>query len=135
MDDPTLQTPEDNAGEGQEQFAEASAAERKPVRLLRFFVRRDAATITTVTVPEHELTILRAIHGKDQVYPDPKDPVAGSCLIDPEGEYGRMSGKYGPNQVAAVYGDDGGFKLAELAQQSIDRFAAPEKKKAGSSKK
>lgn len=100
------------------------------VPLLTATIRRDANTITPVTVPAYELTMLRQQFGKENVT---EGAAVGFVDIDPAGEYERLSAKYGQAKVAKVYGDDEGERLAELvvkAATKSDEAKASKAKKA-----
>lgn len=84
------------------------------VSLLQVTVRRDANTITPVTVPPHELTILRSIFGKENVQ---EGEAVGTVELEASEEHGRLSAKYGAPRVAKIFGDDEGERLAELVEK------------------
>lgn len=86
------------------------------VALLAVTIRRDANTITPVTVPAHELPILRNMFGKENV--TQAEEVAGTVEVDPAGEYERLAAKYGGGKVAKVYGDDDGLRLSEMVMKN-----------------
>lgn len=98
------------------------------VALLAVTIRRDANTITPITVPAHELPILRNMFGKENVVQ--ADEHAGTVEVDPAGEYERLSAKYGGGKVAKVYGDDDGLRLSEMVVKNEVKppKADPEKK-------
>lgn len=85
------------------------------VPLLNVTIRRDAMTITPVTVPPYELTLLRQMFGKENVT---EGDQAGVIEVDPANEYERLSAKYGAAKVSKVYGDDEGERLTELVEKS-----------------
>lgn len=85
------------------------------VALIAMTIRRDAMTITPVTVPPYEGTVLRKIFGKENVTGDEQ---VGTVEIDADIEHERLSAKYGHEVVADVYGDDEGERLAELVEKS-----------------
>lgn len=85
------------------------------VPLLSVTIRRDANTITPVTVPPYEMTLLRQIFGKENVT---EGEQVGVYEVDPAAEHERMSAKYGQTKVAKVYGDDEGERLAELVERT-----------------
>lgn len=74
------------------------------MKLFNVIIRRDSQTITPVTIPEHEVALLQAIHGEDNVHnadgkriadvPLSDADLAGECA-DPEDEFGRLASKYG----------------------------------------
>lgn len=86
-----------------------------PLDLIQVTVRRDANTITPVTVPLYELTILRSIFGKENVS---DGEVVGVVELDASQEHARLSAKYGAARVAKIYGDDEGDRLAELVAKA-----------------
>lgn len=86
------------------------------VALLAITIRRDANTITPVTVPAHELPMLRNMFGKENV--TQAEAPAGTVEVDPAGEYERLSAKYGAGKVAKVYGDDDGVRLSEMVEKA-----------------
>jgi hypothetical protein len=96
----------------------------KTFPLIAVGVRRDAMTILPVGVPAHELRILHAVHGRDNVYPS--EDVAGSVELDPEAEGARLRSKYGDRAVMAAYGDD----CDEAILQAISSDAAKPKRAA-----
>lgn len=84
------------------------------VPLLSVTIRRDANTITPVTVPPHELILLRQMFGKENVQ---EGEQVATAEIDADTEHERLSAKYGHEKVAKVYGDDDGARLAELVEK------------------
>ena len=90
------------------------------VPLVQVMVRRDANTITPVTVPPYELTMLRQMFGKENVN---GDTVVGNLEVVPADEFDRLSAKYGAQKVVKVYGDDGGERLAELVEKAVEKAA------------
>lgn len=97
------------------------------VPLIQVTIRRDANTITPVTVPPHEMTILRNMFGKENVT---EGEVVGEIEVNPAGEHERLSAKYGFEKVAKVYGDDDGERLTELVEKAVGAKAKPATKKA-----
>lgn len=83
--------------------------------LIQLTVRRDANTITPVTVPPHEVTILRSIFGKENVV---EVDEVGAVDLDVSEEHARLSAKYGSERVERIYGEDGGERLAEVAARN-----------------
>ncbi len=100
------------------------------VPLLEVTIRRDANTITPVTVPPHELTLLRQMFGKENVT---EGEQVGTVEVDPAGEHERLSAKYGSAKIAKVYGDDDGERLAELVEKAATK--APKAAKPAKAKK
>lgn len=97
------------------------------VPLIEVTIRRDAQTITPVTIPPHEQTILRAIFGKENVV---EGEQVGEVELDPAEEHSRLSAKYGAQRVAKIYGEDGGERLAEMVSRSNVKPAKAPKAKA-----
>lgn len=87
------------------------------VPLVEVTIRRDANTITPVTVPPHELTLLRQMFGKENVS-EAKE--VGTVELSAADEHERLSAKYGPQKIAKVYGDDDGTRLTN--EQAIDNI-------------
>jgi hypothetical protein len=97
------------------------------VPLVEVMVRRDANTITPVTVPPYELTMLRQMFGKENVN---GDKTVATLEVDAAGEFERLSAKYGAQKVIKVYGDDGGERLTELVEKSAVKAGKPKAEKA-----
>ena len=77
-------------------------------------IRRDAHTITPVTVPEYELPLLQELFGVENVQNADKKRVDEAGIGSPAGsfkasddEYGRFCAKYGVELVEQVYGKRG----------------------------
>lgn len=96
------------------------------VPLIQVTIRRDANTITPVTVPPYEMTVLRNMFGKENVV---EGDVVGEIEVNAEGEHERLAAKYGFEKIAKVYGDDDGERLTEQVEK-----AASGKTKAASKK-
>lgn len=95
------------------------------VPLVEVTIRRDANTITPVTVPPHELTLLRQMFGKENVSA-PQE--VGTIELSAADEHERLSAKYGPQKIAKVYGDDDGTRLTELVEKSAVKAKATKTK-------
>ena len=67
------------------------------VPLLNVTIRRDANTITPVTVPPYELSLLRQMFGKENVT---EGDQAGVIEVDASTEHERLSAKYGAAKVS-----------------------------------
>ncbi len=102
------------------------------VPLLEVTVRRDANTITPVTVAPYELTILKNMFGKENVT---EGDAVGVIEVEAEAEHERLAAKYGFEKVAKVYGDDDGERLAELVQKAAVRAERASAKRAEKSEK
>lgn len=87
------------------------------IQLFHATIRRDAHTITPVTVPEHEIAILQTIFGEESVHNSQGRTVADNKLTEAdvagevelsESEFDRLAAKYGGNAdglfVEQVYG-------------------------------
>jgi hypothetical protein len=91
------------------------------VPLLNVTIRRDANTITPVTVPPYELTMLRQMFGKENVT---EGEQASVIEVESTTEYERLSAKYGQAKVAKVFGDDEGERLTELVEKAAVKVKA-----------
>ncbi len=96
------------------------------VPLLKVTIRRDANTITPVTVPPYELTLLRQMFGKENVT---EGDQAAVIEVYAATEYERLSAKYGAGKVSKVYGDDEGERLTELVEKSAVKVKAEKTEK------
>lgn len=85
------------------------------VELHSVTVRRDAQTITPVTVPEYEIAVLRNLFGKENIT---VNDVVRTISVEPEGEYERLCAKYGFELIAKIFGEDDGLRLTELVLKS-----------------
>lgn len=94
------------------------------VPLIEVTVRRDANTITPVTVAPYEMTMLRNMFGKENITEGDQVDV---IEVDAEGEFERLAAKYGTEKVVKVYGDDDGERLAELVEKAATK-AKPQTK-------
>lgn len=91
------------------------------VELHSVTVRRDAQTITPITVPDYEIAVLRNLFGKENIT---VGDVLRTIEIEPEGEYERLCAKYGFEIIAKIFGEDDGLRLTELVLKS--EVAIPE---------
>ncbi len=96
------------------------------VPLLNVTIRRDANTITPVTVPPYELSLLRQMSGKENVT---EGEQAGVIEVDASTEHERLSAKYGAAKVSKVYGDDEGERLKELVEKAAVKVKAEKTEK------
>lgn len=66
-------------------------------------VIRDAMTILPVSVPAHEVDVMKALHGEEnvRVLDGKTEPVE----LDGETEAERLEAKYGPGTLSQAYGD------------------------------
>ena len=90
-------------------------------------IRRDAHTITPVTVPEYELPLLQEIFGVENVQNADGKTADENGLGKPVGEftpscdeYGRFCAKYGTDRVETVWGKQKTtlIKLVKAASKS-----------------
>lgn len=101
--------------------------EKVTVPRLDITIRRDAHTTTPTQCMPYELHILRHQHGKENVIEiGQADPIE----VNPESEYERLMGKYGPENVIKVYGEDEGLRLSEMVRADAEKFAKAEAVKA-----
>ncbi len=91
------------------------------VPLVQVTIRRDANTITPVTVAPYELTMLRQMFGKENVT---EGEEVGTVEIDASAEHERLCAKYGQAKVVKVYGDDEGERLNELVAKAAVKVKA-----------
>jgi len=91
---------------------------QKSISIVSARIRRDAHTITPVTVLAHELPILYEIYGKENVTFD--ETVDDARPVDADGEYQRLANKYGLTIVEEVYGRESSGRLAD----ALDRVVA-----------
>lgn len=89
--------------------------------LLSVTIRRDAQTITPVTVPEHELNVLRSAHGKENIV---VGEAVGTVELNPDAEFERLSSKYGQGKIVKVYGDEEGVGLTSLVEKGAEKARA-----------
>lgn len=85
------------------------------VELFEVTIRRDAMTITPVTVPVYEIPVLKNLFGKENVS---QGEVLRTISVDPEGEYERLSAKYGFDVISKIFGEDDGLRLAEMVKKA-----------------
>ncbi len=85
------------------------------VELKDVTVRRDAMTITPVSIPDYEVAVLRNLFGKENVT---VGEVLRTISVDPEGEYERLCAKYGFEVIAKIFGEDDGLRLSEIVAKS-----------------
>lgn len=86
--------------------------------LLAITIRRDAQTITPTTVPQHELRLLTAIHGKEQIIEQEDD--AGHIELDPSTEYERLAKKYGIERVVSTFGETDDNLIAAIERNALN---------------
>ena len=86
------------------------------IPVLNTSLRRDITTTVTKQVPAHELQILHAVHGRDNVYPG--KPTTDVAHIDPSGEFDRLCRVYGVEVVEAVFGTLPEYKIEKLVTEA-----------------
>lgn len=74
------------------------------ITLVTATVTRDAMTHLPTHIPAHELPIVQAIFGEDNVQVTSED--AGTVELDPAEEGQRLVGKYGDAAVVKGYGEN-----------------------------
>lgn len=72
------------------------------IPLIAVQVHRDITTTVSVQIPEHEIPIMQAAHGEDNVYPGA--PLGTNTAIDADEEYDRLCRKLGTDAVREAYG-------------------------------
>lgn len=95
------------------------------IALVSLDVVRDKSTRLPVTVPAHEVEIVKTIFGEDNVHASEED--AGSVELDPATEGVRLVGKYG-DVVKHVHGEN--YKGAVARACSSHEVTAKPKGKA-----
>jgi hypothetical protein len=78
-------------------------------------VRRDAQTITPTTIAAHELPILHALYGIENVE---DSGLYGTYPVDEMQEYKRLVLKFGEDAVRAIYGEEHSGQLAHKLQHT-----------------
>lgn len=76
----------------------------KTLPLVTATVTRDAMTRLPVTVPKHEIDVMLAIFGEDNVLITNED--AGSIELEESEEGARLVSKYGDAAVVKVFGEN-----------------------------
>ncbi|MGC4395998.1 hypothetical protein [Hydrogenophaga sp. T2] len=73
------------------------------IPLVALMITRDPMTILPREVPEHELPIVQAVFGEDNV--EVQGAVEGASVeLDPSQEAERLAGKYGTDALEKAYG-------------------------------
>lgn len=72
------------------------------IALIAVAVHRDITATINVQVPEHEILVLQAVHGEDNVYPGAA--TGRHAALDPDAEFTRLCDKYGQDAVRDAYG-------------------------------
>jgi len=74
-------------------------------------IRRDAHTVTPVTLPEYEITVMQVVAGKENVQTADGRSIDEYGLGEPAGffktsedEYTRLCNKYGAEVIEGIYG-------------------------------
>lgn len=95
-------------------------------------IRRDAHTITPITVPEHEIAILQTIFGEESVHNSEGRTIAENKLTDAdvageielsEGEFDRLAAKYGGNDEGLFVEQVYGKRATGGLDKAIERYA------------
>ena len=89
--------------------------EKMLVATAALMVSRDAMTHVPVTVPAHEVEIMQALHGVEnvRVLEQKTEPTE----IDPAVEGERLEQKYGQGLIRELFGATAPAKLAKLAAE------------------
>lgn len=75
-------------------------------------VDKDTMTSITREIPAHEVDVLKAVFGKDNVR---QERAAAPVALDLDKEFERLSAKYGPAAVEDAIGKEGAVRRAALA--------------------
>lgn len=86
--------------------------------LIEVTIRRDMSTTTPVTVPPHEIVVLREIFGSENVHSE--NPVS-TVEIDADGEFERLCAKYDYEQISKVFGNGGLLLKQHIEASEIKR--------------
>lgn len=113
------------------------------LKLYAVQVRRDAHTITPLTVPEHEVGVLQSVFGEENVQnlrgqPIEANPLGAGDVVgerDFTGEFERLASKYGSDEkgelvVEAVFGKKASKGLERRMEVSEAKEAKMPKPKA-----
>ena len=73
------------------------------VKHVAALVRRDMAEVINASVFEHELEILKDIHGEGNIELAPDQPDNAPFEIDATEEFGRLMAYYGENEQGQPY--------------------------------
>lgn len=86
-------------------------------------VTRDPMTIIHTTICPHEVDIVRAIFGADNV--ELLEGETGTTEIDAEGEIKRLENKYGTGQLEAAFGQTYAGTIRSLLLTAKAKTSAP----------
>lgn len=92
-------------------------------------ITRDPMTILPATVPKHELPILHAIFGEDNVQELDDQSDAQPMEVDTEGEVTRLENKYGPGKLEDTHGKGYKSEIARAMKDNAVEADAPAKAK------
>jgi|GEM_PF-1860936 len=106
---------------------------QKNLSIVNVRIRRDAHTATPASVLAHELPILHEIYGKENVAAD--SAVDDAYDVDIDGEYQRLSNKYGLSIVEEVYGRESSGRLMDALNRAAAKDAEEESDTAQLSKR
>jgi TPP-dependent indolepyruvate ferredoxin oxidoreductase alpha subunit len=91
------------------------AEKKTPVATVALMVTRDSMTHLHVVVPAHELEVMSALHGQENVRVLDEKTEAVELELTAEGE--RLEQKYGKGLIRELFGADSGRKVAKLAAE------------------
>jgi hypothetical protein len=112
------------------------SATTNKVRVFSVMVRRDAQTITPVTVPEYEIAVLQTIFGEESILNADSKLIKEAGLGEPVGElplgedeHVRLARKYGAGEdgktfVEKVFGTKAGKGLDRAVAECVVKEAA-----------
>lgn len=109
------------------------------IKVFHATIRRDAHTITPITVPEHEIAILQTIFGEESVHNQQGRTIAENKLTEAdvagevdlsEGEFDRLAAKYGGNDEGLFVEQVYGKRATGGLDKAIERYAEVREKKA-----
>lgn len=101
---------------------------------VKVLVRRDMAEIISTTVFEHEVDILRDIHGAGNI--DVLEDEFPSVEIEAEEEYGRLANCYGRNEAGQPYVERALGNTSDSLLEFYGDVVAPKRgRKAGAEQK
>jgi hypothetical protein len=89
--------------------------EKIAVATVTLMVTRDSMTRLPVTVPAHELEVMQALHGTENVQELDEKPAP--VMLDPATEGERLQQKYGRGLIAELYGAAPARKVAAMCKE------------------
>lgn len=92
-------------------------------------VRRDMAEVIPVTVFEHEVEVLKDVHGEGAIDLIENQPDHPPVEIDTAEEFDRLKGRYGMNDAGQFFAE----RVFGVSARSLEAFAHKPAKKGGKS--